>query len=92
MIKGVDINYILEKGNFNKVVIDFNDGSYMEIPRKNPGFAFLSPLILDNSPLYIDFAKDYFYIFGMKKGNYSVKFYNKNGKKVKSIEFKNNKK
>ncbi|MCD6579782.1 transglutaminase domain-containing protein [bacterium] len=88
----MDFNFILEKGYFKKVIVNFNDGSYMEIPHKKAGFIFMKPLVIEKSPLFLDFNKDYFYFFGMKKSDYTVKFYDDNNKKIKTLSFKANEK
>jgi len=89
-IKQIEVNYCLKKGNFKKVKIEFSNNQYVQIKEHKTGFTFIQGLNVDNFPLYMDYNSKYFFIFGMKKGKYAIKFYSNN--RIEKINYNNGEK
>ncbi len=62
----VEVKYLLQQGVFESIEINIPDAGVIGIDKKNKGFAAISELQLDPAlPLYMEFADDFFYIYGI---------------------------
>ncbi|MCK5223587.1 hypothetical protein KAR04_02365, partial [Candidatus Calescamantes bacterium] len=71
----LNVNYLLEKGNFKSVDIVLEDLGEMSFDNYRRGFLTVDGIQFSTEvPLFLDYNSEYFYIFGLSKRKIAFRF------------------